>query len=301
MGKGTSDQTQQGTQSQTGSQTSTTAPWAPAAPAANGLLSSVSALIPSAGGLTPAQSAGYGGVTTAATNAGNTIQGAAAPYLTSNSYNPIVNGAYQTYQNQLTPYANGSNLDPTQAPGMAQVLQTIQSDVGNSVNSQFAGAGRDLSGQNTQALARGIAQGEAQPLLNQYNTNVGNQLSSAGNLFNAGNTTANTNASLDEGALSRALTAGTASANAGLLGPTAALSGANAASSTPLTQLGSLAGILGPLAQLGGTTSATSNSTGNSAQQGTSTMSPVQQMLAYSQMFNNFGSGANNFNNVFGK
>ncbi len=69
-----------------------------------------------------------------------------------------------------------SGLDPTQTPGMANVLKTIQNDVQNSVNGQFAGAGRSLSGLNQQTLARGLSQGEAVPLLNQYNSNISNML-----------------------------------------------------------------------------------------------------------------------------
>ena len=68
----------------------------------------------------------------------------------------------------------GAGLDPTNTPGMANVLKTIQNDVQNSVNGQFAGAGRSLSGLNEQTLSRGLSQGEAVPLLNQYNQNVSN-------------------------------------------------------------------------------------------------------------------------------
>ena len=66
--------------------------------------------------------------------------------------------------------------DPQNSPGMQGVLQTIQNDISNQVNSQFAGAGRSLSGLNEQTLSRGLAQGEAVPLLNQYNQNIANQL-----------------------------------------------------------------------------------------------------------------------------
>ncbi len=66
--------------------------------------------------------------------------------------------------------------DPRSAPGMQDVLKTIQNDVSNQVNGQFAGAGRSLSGLNEQTLARGLSQGEAVPLLNQYNQNIANQM-----------------------------------------------------------------------------------------------------------------------------
>ncbi len=66
--------------------------------------------------------------------------------------------------------------DPQNTPGMRNVLDTIKNDISNQVNGQFAGAGRSLSGLNTQTLARGLAQGEAVPLLNQYNQNIQNQM-----------------------------------------------------------------------------------------------------------------------------
>jgi hypothetical protein len=58
------------------------------------------------------------------------------------------------------------------------------------VNGMFAGAGRDLSGLNQQALARGLSQGEGQLIANQYNQNAANQLGAMGSLYGAGNTTA---------------------------------------------------------------------------------------------------------------
>ena len=49
-------------------------------------------------------------------------------------------------------------------------LQTIQDDVTNTTNGQFAAAGRDMSPANYQAVARGVAQGEAPVIANQYNS-----------------------------------------------------------------------------------------------------------------------------------
>ena len=68
----------------------------------------------------------------------------------------------------------GNINDPASSPGMQGLLNTIKTDTQNSVNSQFAGAGRSLSGMNEQTLARGLAQGEAAPLQAQYNSNLAN-------------------------------------------------------------------------------------------------------------------------------
>src|SRR5262249_17620864 len=65
----------------------------------------------------------------------------------------------------------------------------------------FAGAGRDLSGLNQQALARGLSQGEGQLIANQYNQNAATQLGAMGSLYGAGNTTAGLLSSLNQQAL----------------------------------------------------------------------------------------------------
>ncbi len=75
----------------------------------------------------------------------------------------------------LSKYAN-MDLDPNNAPGMKDYLASLKADITNDVNGQFAGAGRSLSGLNTQALSRGLSYGMATPLLNQYNTNYNNML-----------------------------------------------------------------------------------------------------------------------------
>src|SRR5262249_98637 len=92
------------------------------------------------------------------------------------------------YRKTLTPFANGAMVGNN--PALKAQLDTIASDVANNVNAQFAGAGRDLSGLNQQALARGIAQGEAPVLAGQYNQDLQNQIGAAGALYGAGNTTA---------------------------------------------------------------------------------------------------------------
>lgn len=175
----------------------------------------------------------------------------------------IVNDAYSQYQQQLTPYAQGQYLDPRSAPGMSDVLDTIRNDVGNSVNSLFAGAGRDLSGAHTQALARGISQGEAVPLLNQYNQNVSNQLGAAGNLFGAGGTTAGLLSGLDQTALQNQLS-GLQSAplvsNADA-GTNASLQAEQIRRGLPLSNLGQVLNLLLPIAGLGSQSSGSGTNT----------------------------------------
>src|SRR5262245_42943794 len=96
------------------------------------------------------------------------------------------------------PYLQASFLDPRSTPGFADALAATNADITNQVNGMFAGAGRDLSGLNQQALARGLSQGEGQLVANQYNQNVANQLGAMGSLYGAGNTTAGLLSSLNQ-------------------------------------------------------------------------------------------------------
>jgi len=75
----------------------------------------------------------------------------------------------------LSPYATGQFLDQGN-PYLQQILGQIQSEVSNQVGGQFAAAGRDFSGDYSNAMARGIASGEAQPLFANYNTQQQMQL-----------------------------------------------------------------------------------------------------------------------------
>jgi hypothetical protein len=101
----------------------------------------------------------------------------------------LVNNAYQQYQQQLNPYLQSSFLDPTKTPGFGDALSTMNSDITNQIQGQFAAAGRDMSGMNTQTLARGLSQGEGGLIQNQYNQNVAAQRGAQDALYGAGNTT----------------------------------------------------------------------------------------------------------------
>ncbi len=258
------------TQNTSQQSTSTQNPWDQAMPAVQGILGGINSQI---GNYQPT-AAEQGALGTLQSNAqGLQNYGGQATSLANDlmSGGGILNNAYQQYQNQLNPIANQSN-DPMQAPGMQALLDTIRSDVSNSVNGQFAGAGRDLSGMNTQALARGISQGEAAPLLNQYNQNVQNQMGAAGALFGAG---ANTQQQVFG---NQAMGLDTAINGIPLAQNNQAnqiLQAGQTARNAPLQSLGMLEGLTLPLAGLGGTT----NTTGTGSMQGTQTMSPFQMAM----------------------
>src|SRR5262245_10193498 len=190
----------------TGASSGTTSPWAAAQPFLGGILAQLQGALPTAA-ITPAEenalerlsaSSGYISQFLPATTglASNLLAGGNAQ-----AYAPLAQGAYSQYAAQLNPYLQSSFLDPRNTPGFADVLAATNADITNQVNGMFAGAGRDLSGLNQQALARGLAQGEGALIANQYNQNVAKALDAMQSAYGAGNTTAGLLSSLNQQAL----------------------------------------------------------------------------------------------------
>jgi len=258
-------------------QNSVTQPWLAAQPALQGILGQISTGLNNTG-LTGAESGAIGQLEQNAGQAGQyapAIQKYATDLLggggaTDQSGN--VNANYQRYVDQTNPLASNMNYDPSQNPGTAGLLSRIQSDVGSSVNGQFAAAGRDFSGANQQAYGRGIAQGEAPVLFDQYNANRAAQQGAAGNLYQAGNTTAGLQTGMTQQGLinkGQGVTAAGAANEAQNAPANAVLQAEAARRGIPVQALGLLAQIGIPIAGLG------SESSGSA--QGTQNMSGAQQ------------------------
>ncbi len=176
-------------------------------------------------------------------------------------------GILRREASNLNPIAS-QNLDPTQTPGMANVLKTIQNDISNQVNGQFAGAGRSLSGLNEQTLSRGLAQGEAVPLLNQYNQNFANMLGANQQLGN-----------VQSGAMSnigQAFNYAQAAPGLAQLNPMTMESLQQQKTLQPLNYAGAVENLINPIAGLGG--SANGFQTTNQAGTGTATNSLLSQL-----------------------
>lgn len=233
-------------------------PWQPAQPALEGILAGINAGIPSYSP-TPIENQALSQLTTNAQNAPN-FGGQAATLA--NNYlggdpTGLLSPALTAYRAQLNPIANQNN-DPMQTPGIRALLDTIRSDVTNSVNSQFVGAGRDLSGMNQQTLARGISQGEAAPLLAQYNANVAAQTGAAGNVYDAtGNTASALTGNQLQGFNIANLVPGFQNAPA-----MQTLAAQQARRQLPLQNLGMLENLTVPIAGLGGQTNTYNQQTG---------------------------------------
>lgn len=260
-------------QSQT--QESTTNPWAPSQGFLTGILGQLNGQLGNTG-ITGAETSAINSIAANGQNpnAGQ-INSVAQGLLNGGGANDqagLISNVYQNYQQQMNPLASNTNYDPMQTPGIGQQLQNIYSDVGNSVNSQFAAAGRDMSGANQQAYGRGVAQGIAPVLTSQYNQNVQNQQGAANNLYQAGNTTGGLLSGMNQ--LSNAnKVQGVQTSNDALAaqnsGAQATLAAEAARRGIPTQALGLLAQIGIPIAGLGG------QSTGKS--EGTQQMSGAQQ------------------------
>jgi hypothetical protein len=267
-----------GTSTTEQNQNSTSNPWDKATPALTGILGQLQTNLGNTGvtgnessALNTIQQNGAAGAATYAPQIGQYAQsllgGGGANDQAGN-----VNKNYQQYAGQTTPLASNTNYDPMQTPGLGQQLQTIQSDVGNSVNSQFAAAGRDLSGANQQAYGRGVAQGMAPTITNQYNQNVQNQQGAASSLYNAGNTNAGLLSGMQQQYLAnqgQGVGASGQAVDASNMGANSALQAEAQRRGIPVQALGLLSQIGIPIAGLGG------QSTGKST--GSSTMSGADQ------------------------
>ena len=109
----------------------------------------------------------------------------------------MVSDAFTGLQDQLGAYANGDYLDPMSNPQMAAMLQTVGDSVQARINRMFAGAGRDLSGANQGAVARGVTEAQLPLLLDQFNKQQGLQVDAAKALYGAGGDTAGQMSDLD--------------------------------------------------------------------------------------------------------
>jgi hypothetical protein len=196
-----------------------------------------------------------------------------------------INANYQRYVDQTNPLASNTNYNPYDTPGFKDALSTTIADITNSTNGQFAAAGRDFSGANSQALGRGILQGVAPTIASQFNQNIQNQQGAAGNLYNAGNTNAGLLAGLQQQKLAnqgQGVTAAGQGLDASNAGYTATLQAEAARRGIPVQNLGLLAQIGVPIAALGSQSSGTSQTEKQA--------SPMEQFLQFGQGLGGIGS-----------
>lgn len=249
-------------------QNSTTAPWLEAQPQLQGILSQLTSNLGNTG-VTGAES---GALDTLVknTNAGaSTYAPQIADYAKSllsgggaTDQSGNINANYQRYVDQTNPLASNTNYNPYETPGFKDALSTTISDLTQGINGQFAAAGRDFSGMNSQTLGRGILQGVAPTIAAQYNQNVQNQQGAAGNLYNAGNTNAGILAGLQQQKLAnqgQGVTAAGQAVDTANAGANATLQAEAQRRGIPVQALGLLAQIGIPIAALGSQSTGQSN------------------------------------------
>jgi hypothetical protein len=274
-------------------QTSSTDPWAAAAPALQGILGGLTAAVGPASVLSPAQTGALNSIEANAAQGNkfaNPISDATMGLLNgggAQNNDAAIRANLAGYTNALQPVASGANIGGNSA--LQPYLDAAKTDATNSINPMFAAAGRDLSPANMQALGRGWSTGEAPIIANQYNTDVQRQMDAIQNIYNAGNTTwgllnqnqnqANANMQAGAGLAPSALDAGNWQGNT-ILQMEAMRTG------IPMQNLTTLLGAVSPVAQAFGTQSSSGSST--------STMSPLQQATAWAGILNPSGSNAFN-------
>ena len=247
---------------------STTGPNAEAQPVVQGI---TNALTPQLGntGLTPTQQQaitqltnnGMAGDPYAAAegaNANTLLQGGGAT-----SQNGNLTSNLTTLQNTLSPYTD-PNYSTVNSPDVQRALQATNAGIQNTVNSEFAAAGRSGSGANTGNLAYNEENADAPILLNQANTDTATRIGAANDLYGAGNTTSGAITGNNQTALSNEQAGVGAATNAIAAqneGPTAAIEAQELGQEIPAQNLGLLAQIGIPLAGLNTTTNGTSNTT----------------------------------------
>jgi hypothetical protein len=168
-----------------------------------------------------------------------------------------VGEAYGALQGQLGGYASGQYLDPMSNPQMQAMLTQVGDDAQNRINAMFAGAGRDLSGANQQAVAKGVTQAQLPLLMDQYNRAQDQQMGAAQTLFGAGQNTATTLGNLDAQRFAHRMSAGQQGIEALNMqnqGANEVLALDQQIKMMPYEDLGTLGSLLFPVAQLGGQT-----------------------------------------------
>lgn len=277
-----------GTSKQTQTTSSTTNPWDPAQPALKGILGQLDPLIANSG-LSPTASGAIDQLQNSA-NQGNPYAGQIDQFTQSllsgggaNAQSGALQGGLNQYKQQMTQYAD-PNYSSLNDPNLKAALAQIQSDVGNSVNGQFAAAGRDFSGANQQAYGRGVSAAQAPLILNQFNQDRSLQQNAAQSLYGAQNTTSGLLSGMNQQGLTNQQQGVTNSADALAAknyGATQTLNLEQLKQQLPAQTLGLLAQIGVPIAGLGGQSSGTST--------GTNQMSGAQQFGTIASGIGNIG------------
>lgn len=256
------------TQQQQQTQQSVTNPYAPAIPMLNNILGQIgnSNLSPtqqqtSAINTLTGESSNVPNFAPQATNAVTGMFGAnTTPQQT------MLNNSFANASGALTPMLSAGYTDPTTNPALAGALSTMGNDISNQIKSQFAAAGRPAgtNADSAQAIARGISQGEAPMLANEFNTLTANQMGAATALPQLAGSTVSGVTQQQQVPIADALqgiTAAGAIPGLATMPGTTMLGAANLGANAPIMNLGQILGLTAPIAGLGATSTGSGTST----------------------------------------
>lgn len=277
-----------GQSSQQQTTSSSTQPWSVALPAMEGLLGNLQGQIGNAN-LTGAETGALNTLQQNA-NAGNPFAGQINDYASNllsgggaNAQAGNIQGGLDAFKTQMSPYAD-PNYSSLNNPQLQAALQQVRDDVGQSINGQFAAAGRDMSGANQMAYGRGVTAAQAPLILNQFNQDRSLQQNAAKSLYDAQNQTGGLLSGLNQQALAnrgQGVQASQDAITANNYGPAATLAIEAQRRGIPMQTLGLLANIGVPIAGLGSSTTGTATGTKNE--------SFSDSLLKYSQAGANIG------------
>ncbi len=267
-----------GSQQKKGSSNSTTNPWGPTIPALTDLVSRLGNYSQTNVGSTDAQNNAFSQLEENAKQ-GNPYEGEikqlSADLFGADSRSGQVEDAYKKLTDQLGDTASGKNLDVNENPYLQKMLQNNSDDIFNRIGAQFAGAGRDITGNASglQAVGRGISAGNMPTLFNQYNTERQNQMNAAKDLYQGGVGSAQTEQGLDQNALTtrgQGIAASQAALDAQNYAPNTILNLEQQMKNMPAQDLASYVQLLGSIAGLGGQATGTSKQSSTSMGAGAS-------------------------------
>lgn len=264
-----------GSSKKKGSSSSKSNPWEPTIPALEGLVGQLDELAGSNVGATPDQLAAFDQLKANAANGNpysDQITSLTNEVLSGNavqSRSGDVESANADIQRRLGSIADGNNMDINENPYLQQVMQTMGDDIFNRIGAQFAGAGRDVTGNaaGQQAMSRGYTQAIAPVLFNQYNTERNNQMNAANTLYGAGSGSAQLAQGLDQSALGNQLQGvelSQAALDAQNYGPNTILNLEEQLKDLPAEDLALYTQLIGSIAGLGGQVSGKSAESGKS-------------------------------------
>lgn len=261
------------TQTQSQTQATTSQPWAPTIAPITDLINKISSQNPA---LTSGQSQALGNLNDSAAaipNFGGDAAGAVAKMFGMDTDPQIgmLNDTLNSYKTNIGATASGAELDPYSTPGFGTALDTLSKDITNKVKGVYAGSGRDPSGAGSFAgtLGRGLSEGLAPVISDQFNKNKANQLAAAGNLYGAGNTTASgiTGQQSSELASNRSALDSVGLLSSIFTNPASTqLAAADASQAKPLENINAMLAPLLQAAGLGGTSTGTSSGTVSQSQ-----------------------------------